>query len=120
MDLKDFLTAEADKLAPLDLDWPDWRIYAEHLSPDAINGDAWLESNSSYIWKVGVLAQVDSNKCDYARLFIGHERRPDQMEFIGMLHWRDGENDDIGRSLRRYILAASNIHPVFDHDEQRP
>lgn len=113
--LKNFLIAEADKVSPLNPEWPDRRAYHENVSEDAINGDAWLESGSSYIWKVGVLAQIDSNKCDYVRMFIAHERRPGQLEFIGMLYWRDGENDDIGRSLRRYVKVASFIHPVFEH-----
>jgi hypothetical protein len=107
------LTAEADKTSPLDNDWPDCRSYAEDVNPDAIDGDKWLDNDTSYIWKVGVLAQWDSNKCDYARLFIGHERQPGRAEFIGMLHWRAGENDDIGRCLLRYLECASSIHPVF-------
>ena len=113
IDLKDFLTAKADELAPLDESWPDRRDYAENENPDALTDD-WLENETSYIWKVGVLAQTDSNKCDWARLFIGHEREPGQCEFIGMLYWQGGENDDINRSLRRYIDVASQASYLFD------
>lgn len=114
MSLEEFLISEADKLAPLDADYPDYRSYQENVNPDALDRDAWLDNNTSYIWKVGVLSQIDSNKCDYVRLFIGHERAPGRFDFIGMLHWAGGENDDIGRSLGRYLKAAGAVHPVFE------
>lgn len=105
----------ADKIAPLDPDWPDSRAFAMDENPDALGEDnKWLASETSYIWRVGVLAQWDSNKCDHARLFIGHERAPNQHEFIGFLYWHDGENDDIARCLKRYIETAANTHPVFN------
>lgn len=116
MTLKDFLTNRADELAPLGAGWPDCRQYAEDVSHAAVDADRWLKERKSYIWKVGVLAQWDSNKCDYAWLFIGHEREPGRLEFIGMLHWQGGENDDIGRCLPRYLNAAARIHPVFMDD----
>ena len=104
----------ADDIAPLDPEWPDRRSFMMDENPDALDEKKWLESGTSYIWRVGVLAQWDSNKCDHARLFIGHERAPLRHEFIGMLHWRDGENDDMGRSLKRYLELAADIHPTFD------
>ena len=104
----------ADQVAPLDEELPDARRFMMDENPDALDREKWLENGTSYIWRVGVLAQWDSNKCDYARIFIGHERRPNQHEFIGVLHWRDGENDDIGRSLKRYLELAADIHPAFD------
>jgi len=114
--LKEFLISKADELAPIDPKWPDNRDYAEQINPDALT-DKWLQRRTSYIWKVGVLAQTDSNKTDYARLFIGHERTPGQPEFIGVLYWHDGENDDIGRCLPRYVACAQMLsHPVF-HDD---
>lgn len=114
--LRDFLVAKADEISPLNDDWPDRREYAEHVNEDALS-DAWLDRSTSYIWKVGVLAQWDSNKTDHARLFIAHERQPGRPEFIGVLHWCDGENDDIGRSLPRYLRCAQALsHPVF-HDD---
>lgn len=111
--LRDFLTAKADELSPMD---DDCRAYYHDINPDAIDGDKWLENSTSYIWKVGVLAQWDSNKCDYARLFIGHEREIGNYEFIGALLYADGENDDIGRSLKRICEIAGNLHPAFDVD----
>ena len=112
--LEAMLRDMADKIAPLDPDYPDHRRFMLDENPDAITGDKWLENGTSWVWRVGVLAQWDSNKCDYARLFIGHERGPDQHEFIGVLYWQDGENDDIGRCLSRALQVASDIHPVFD------
>ena len=93
--------------------------YSEHESPDAINGDAWLENQTSYIWKVATLGVVDGNKADWVHLYIGHQRDiGSQPEFIGELYWKDGENDDVGRCLRRYIetLETGLSHPVFDND----
>lgn len=113
-ELEQFLRKQADKVAKLDKDWPDVRRYSEDVNPDAIDGDAWLNSMTSYIWKVGVLAQWDSNKFDHARLFIGHEREPGSLQYIGCLYWEGGENDDIGRSLERYVDIARWMHPVFE------
>ena len=113
MSLKNFLTERANKFAKLDKSWPDCRDYHEKVNDDALT-DAWLENGTTYIWKVGILAQWDSNKCDHAYLFIGHERRPGNYQYIGMLFWEDGENDDIGRSLSSYLEIASFIHQVFD------
>jgi len=103
-ELEQFLRTKADELAPIDEDWPDCRSFKLN------------EKRTSYIWRVGVLAQWDSNKCDYARIFVGHEREPGKLEFIGMLHYRDGENDDIGRSLQRIVDIAGDIHPAFMDD----
>ncbi len=92
-------------------------IYKEHTNPDAICGDEWLEKGTSYIWKVGTLALVDSNKCDWVILLIGHKRSENaKCEHIGTLHWLDGENDDIGRCLDRYLDCARELHPVFYPD----
>ena len=130
MTLEQFLRGEADRLHPIDDDWPDCRRYVEDTNRDAHPsapvvdpGDggrpepAWLARRTTYIWKVGLLAQWDSNKCDWAYLFIGHEREPGQYQFIGCLHWEGGENDDIGRSLTRYLALAQLVgHPVFADD----
>lgn len=114
-ELEQFLRTKADELAPIDEDWPDCRSFKLNENPDALSDD-WLTSQTSYIWRVGVLAQWDSNKCDYARIFVGHEREPGKLEFIGMLHYQDGENDDIGRSLQRIVDVAGDIHPAFMDD----
>tara|TARA_R110002051_G_C8754381_1_gene500683 strand:+ start:3370 stop:3726 length:357 start_codon:yes stop_codon:yes gene_type:complete len=113
--LEAMLRDMADNIAPLHSDYPDGRKFVMDENPDALGSEnKWLENGTSYIWRVGVLAQWDSNKCDYARLFIGHERSPDQHEFIGFLHWHDGENDDIARCMKRYLELAAVTHPVFD------
>lgn len=116
-ELERFLHAKADELAPIDPEWPDCRSFDMSESPDALSGN-WLNKRTSYIWRVGVLAQWDSNKCDYARIFVGHERAPGKLEFIGMLYYQDGENDDIGRSLQRIVNIAGNIHPAFMKPER--
>jgi len=115
MSLEKFLTSRADEIAPLDDMWPDCREYAENENTDALT-DEWVKSGTTYIWKTGVLAQWDSNKCDHVKLFIGHERSPGHMQFIGVLCWSGGENDDIGRSLASYCDAATRLHPVFFPD----
>lgn len=111
--LKSFLEAKADELIPFNPELPERQEYYEHVNDDALS-DAWLERGTSYIWKVGVLAQIDSNKCDHVHLLIGHEREPGHYQFVGMLFWVGGENDDIGRCLQRYLNCASMLHPVFE------
>lgn len=117
MNLKEFLLNKAREIRPeiFDETWPDVLRYSENINPDAINGEAWLKNKTSYIWKVGVLATWDSNKFDYSTVFIGHEREPGRSEFIGYLHWADGENDDIGRCLVRYLNLLQSEHPVFEN-----
>lgn len=116
--LEKFLTDKAKEIKPsiFEGEWADCVQYKECVNPDAINGDDWLEKRTSYIWKVGVLATWDSNKCDWVNVFIGHHRSPDhEPEFIGHLYWQDGENDDIGRCLNRYINLLEWVHPVFEN-----
>ena len=91
-------------------------FYVEDVNEDALS-NKWLETQTSYIWKVGVLAVIDPNKCDWCYLHIGHQRNPKaEPEYVGCLCWRDGENDDIGRCLARYLKVAALIHPVFMAD----
>lgn len=111
--MKDFLLQKAN----LSEDIKDFChiTYQENINPDAANGEAWLDNNTSYIWKVAVLTVIDDNKCDWVKVFIGHQRKPESApEFIGCLNWNDGENDDIGRCLDRYLDLMRSIHPVFD------
>lgn len=117
--LENFLRDRAHEISPniFDGDYPDRVNYAENINPDAINGEAWLENETSYIWKVGVLMATDSNKCDWVNVFIGHQRgEGEAFEFIGHLFWRDGENDDIGRSLSRYLQCMRSSDSLFDND----
>lgn len=118
MSLRDFLegharaeTALADAIAHGDA----FLRYAEDQNDDALT-DAWLEKRTSYIWRVGTLAVIDSNKRDWAILFVGHEREPGKLELIGRLNYVDGENDDPGRSLQRIALCAAQADIVFEAD----
>lgn len=91
-------------------------FYAENVNEDALS-NKWLDTGTGYIWTVAALAVIDPNKCDWVYLYIGHLRSPTaKPEYIGCLHWRSGENDDIGRCLRRYLEIAEFIHPVFEAD----
>ena len=111
--MKEFLLQKAD-LSEYLKEWCQIK-YRENINPDAINGDAWLDKGTTYIWKVGVLAVIDANKCDWVQVLIGHQRSPDRpMEFIGKLNWQDGENDDIGRSLDRYLDLMRSMDTVFE------
>ena len=111
--LESALREYADKHMPLDEGWPDSRGYWEHTNEDALT-DAWLRNRTSYIWRVGVLGQWDSNKCDYAYAVIGYERQPGQIQVLGHIAFPEGENDDIGRVLQRALGCLSAIHPAFD------
>ena len=113
-DLEKFLLGEAGDLTKSDYIKP-IVSYQEDINPDAVNGDDWLENNTSYIWKVGVLSIADGNKRDWAHLLIGHQREPGATcEFIGKPNWYDGENDDPGRCLKRYIKCAELADVLFE------
>lgn len=86
--------------------------YTEDINPDVLDG-SWIHKQTSYIWKVGVLSIVDPNKADWAYLVIGHERLPGMREFIGIMRWKAGENDDIARCLRRYVECAGFNDTIF-------
>jgi hypothetical protein len=96
-------------------DWTHAR-YTQNDNPDALT-DEWLQRQTSYIWRVGVLAFWDANKCDWCGLVIGQRRSPQhQPEFKGLMYWDDGENDDPARVVRRAMDAAADLHPVFNAD----
>jgi len=89
-------------------------VYREDANDDALTG-AWLDNETSYIWKVGVLSVVDGNKRDWGYLFIGHHRKPNYpFEFIGELCWGNGEKDDPGQCLERYLKCAKNADILFE------
>lgn len=111
MNLETFLRSKVE--ANFDKDWTNIQ-YHEDTNEDALDRDAWIRNRTSYIYRIGLLALIDANKCDWVTVLIGHERQPGQFEFIGKLHWHDGENDDIGRSLGRYLKVMRWMHPVFD------
>lgn len=112
--LKNYLLDKAKELKPDIFADGDCIRYAEDVNPDAINGDDWLKNRTPYIWKIGVLITNDSNKCDWVDVFIAHEREPNNIDFIGHLNWPDGENDDIGRSVQRYVKLLQNNHYIFE------
>lgn len=86
--------------------------YKSDIEEDALSGD-WLENRTSYVWKVGIAAFVDANKCDWVYVYIGHQRSDSSTpQFIGCLYWENGENDDIPRSVDRYLKIMKKI-PVF-------
>ena len=111
--LEDFLLGEAKEILDQDHYIGPIVSYREDINEDALT-DAWLENETSYIWKVGVLSVADGNKRDWGYLFIGHQREPGALfEFIGRLYWADGENDDPGRCLGRYIKCAEMADCLF-------
>lgn len=115
MSLRALLTEYADKAMPKYDSDEYYERYSDNTNQAALT-DAWLEDSSSYIWRVGVLTRIDNNKSDWMFAFIGHERAPGQFEFIGSLHYADGENDDPGRCLARALELLSYHHPSFDPD----
>lgn len=89
--------------------------YEEDVNPDAVT-NKWLESQTSFVWKVGVLSAIDANKCDWVHFALAIQKTPNaEIDIIGHFNFSDGENDDIGRVLKRMIECLNQIHPVF-HD----
>ena len=90
--------------------------YKEDVNKDALTND-WLESRTSYIYKVGVLTAIDSNKCDFIHIAIGTQRSDIfEPEFKGYFYFNEGENDDVARVINRAVNLLKNIHPVFNAD----
>lgn len=97
----------------LEDDFTSWK-YLEDTNDDALSND-WLEKRTSWIYKVEVLAGIDSNKCDWAVVAIGTQRNKDsKIDIIGRLNFNKGENHDIGRVLDRALKVLTYIHPAFD------
>lgn len=89
--------------------------YHEDVNPDALDGDKWIENETSPIWKIGVIVLADSNKLDWASVFIAYEHEPGQQDFIGMLKWDGGENDFIGSSMKRAYELMKQRESVFQN-----
>lgn len=90
--------------------------YQENVNEDALT-DKWLETGTSYIWKVGVITAIDPNKCDWVYLAIGTQRSPRwPVDIIGHLSFKRGENDDIRATIDRAIKSLEMIHPVFENN----
>jgi hypothetical protein len=115
-DLEKHLIEVARKEHPRTFEIPNFLpTYIEDVSPDAIRGDDWLENRTSYIWKVGVLALIDPNKCDWITLYIGTKRdEKSTPELIGTINFRGGENDDPGRTITRLARAAACAHCALE------
>lgn len=113
--MKKFLKNHLESISDFPKDWTTWD-YAEDVNPDALSED-WLENQTSYIYKVGVLTAIDANKCDWVKVAIGFQRGENSnIEIKGVLNFRDGENDDIGRVLERAVNLLKGMHPVFEAD----
>lgn len=88
--------------------------YDEDVNDDALT-DAWLENNTSYIYKVGVLTAIDANKCDFIHIVIGTQRMLGwEFEVKGYFHFNRGENDDVAVTIKRAMGMLQYIHPIFE------
>lgn len=88
--------------------------YAENKNNDALT-EKWLENRTSYIYKVGVLTAMDSNKCDFVHVVIGTQRDENsEPELKGYFWFGEGENDDMGRVIERAFELLKSIHPAFE------
>jgi len=109
--LKEHLISSIEKT--FDDDWTSWR-YHQSINPDALTRE-WLDNRTSYIYKVGVLCAIDANKCDWVHVVIGVQRNESSPpEVKGMLYFDEGENDDIGRVMKRAVELMAFIHPAMD------
>ena len=90
--------------------------YKEDVNKDALTDD-WLENRTSFIYKVGVLTAIDSNKCDFIHIVIGtQEDDIFEPDIKGYFHFDEGENDDVARVIDRAVNLLKSIHPVFNKD----
>ena len=90
-----------------------WK-YSEDVNEDALT-NAWLDNRTSFIYKVGVLCAIDSNKCDFAYIAIGVQRKDFyEPELKGIFCFDEGENDDIARVLKRAMNLLPDMHCVFE------
>ncbi len=88
--------------------------YSEDVNNDALSED-WLENRTSYIYKVGVLAAIDSNKCDFVHVAIASMRGENSTPKIkGYFYFNEGENDDMGRTIDRALKLLQYMHPAFE------
>ena len=88
--------------------------YAENKNKDSLS-DKWLENRTSYIYNVGVLTAIDSNKCDFAHIVIGTQRGENSTpELKGYFYFGEGENDDMGSVIERAFELIKSIHPAFE------
>lgn len=114
LELKNWLTDIAKKTIPDTFQCNPSLVFDEDINEDALT-NAWLKSETSYIYNVSVLAVIDRNKCDFVDLFIASQKNENYSPtFIGHLKFPQGENDDIARVLKRAINLTKYMHPVFE------
>ena len=114
--LQFFLEQQADVLCPLTHGRHETRAYAEHTQSQTVVtcGSENADNRAGSVWRVGVLIQSGQHKAEPARMLIGHEHTPGTFEFIGFLHWRNGEQCEIGRVMMRYIECCRDLgRPSF-------
>jgi hypothetical protein len=89
-----------------------WMKYVENISPLAIKENEWLDANTSWIYKVGVLVVGDTNKMDWVTVYIAKQRNErEDYDLIGKLYFNQGENDDMSKVLAR-VYACLNMFDV--------
>ncbi len=111
--LANFLKEKLMSSNEFDPEWTVWD-YSEDINPDALT-DEWLESRTSWVYRVGVLCAIDRNKCDWVHIAIGTQRREDEdFEIKGTFYFSEGENDDMGRVIGRAFSLLKSSHPAFE------
>lgn len=111
--MKEFLKEQLKSQGEYSDEWTVWD-YTEDVNEDA-NSNDWLENNTSYVYRVATLCAIDRNKCDWLDIAIGTQRSEGaDFELTGILRFKRGENDDIGRVLKRAMECLKYSHPVFD------
>lgn len=87
--------------------------FSESKNEDALT-NKWLKNRTSYIYNVGVLAAIDSNKCDFVHVVIATQRGINSdPELKGYFYFNQGENDDMGRVIERAFELIKSLHPAF-------
>ena len=111
--MEEVLKQHLKSINNFDYEWTNWE-YSESVNDDA-NSEDWLKNGTSYIYKVGVLCAIDSNKCDWVHVAIGTQRtEKSQPIVIGTLNFEEGENDDMGRVINRAVKLINYTHPAFE------
>lgn len=101
-DLEQFLKGKSTELFHTDFN-SSWisHSYVEDIQVDFDDETKLGNDDHTWIYKIACLRVIDANKLDFAHLFFGMERKPNQYVFIGYLHFPHGENDDLKKSLER-------------------
>lgn len=93
---------------------PNVEIYKEDIEE---RYEAFSECDCSYIYKVATLSIIDGNKCDFAKVYLGYQRDRDSgLVYVGCLDFPNGENTDLGRTLKRLLECLERTAPIFEAD----